>query len=133
MADVLLVNKVDSASVEQLRVLMADLAAANPSAIVVRAASPVSLADGPPLAGKAVLVVEDGPTITHGGMPWGAGTVAAQQGGARRTAAARGGIVRTATLSSDVRSPEREGNAQARVRQDPGLLSGCWGGYGRGR
>ncbi len=83
MADVVLVNKVDSASVEQLRVLMADLAAANPRATVVRAASPVSLADGPSLAGKAVLVVEDGPTITHGGMPWGAGTVAAQQGGAR--------------------------------------------------
>ncbi|MGZ4179088.1 MAG: cyclic 2,3-diphosphoglycerate synthase [Solirubrobacteraceae bacterium] len=83
MADVVLVNKVDSASVEQLRVLMADLAAANPRATVVRAASPVSLADGPSLAGKAVLVVEDGPTMTHGGMPWGAGTVAAQQGGAR--------------------------------------------------
>ncbi|MGZ4321367.1 MAG: cyclic 2,3-diphosphoglycerate synthase [Solirubrobacteraceae bacterium] len=83
MADVVLVNKVDSASVEQLRVLMADLAAANPRATVVRAASPVSLADGPSLAGKAVLVVEDGPTMTHGGMPWGAGTVTAQQGGAR--------------------------------------------------
>jgi predicted GTPase len=62
---------------------MVDLAAANPSAIVVRAASPVSLAEGPSLAGKTVLVVEDGPTLTHGGMPWGAGTVAAQQGGAR--------------------------------------------------
>ena len=83
MADVVLVNKVDSASADQLRVLMTDLAAANPRAIVVRAASPVTLADGPSLAGKAVLVVEDGPTITHGGMPWGAGTVAAQQGGAR--------------------------------------------------
>lgn len=83
MADVVLINKMDSASVEQLRVLTANLSAANPSAIVVRAASPVSLADGPSLAGKAVLVVEDGPTLTHGGMPWGAGTVAAQQGGAR--------------------------------------------------
>jgi predicted GTPase len=84
MADVVLVNKVDSASIDQLRVLMADIGAANPSATVVRAASPVSLADGPPIAGKAVLVVEDGPTITHGGMPSGAGTVAARQGGARR-------------------------------------------------
>jgi predicted GTPase len=83
MADVVLVNKVDSASADQMRVLTADLAAANPRAIVVRAASPVSLADGPSLAGKTVLVVEDGPSITHGGMPWGAGTVAAQQGGAR--------------------------------------------------
>ena len=83
MADVVLVNKVDGASAEQLRELMADVTAANPSAVVVRAASPVSLVAGPSLAGKRVLVVEDGPTITHGGMPSGAGTVAAQQGGAR--------------------------------------------------
>jgi len=83
MADVVLVNKVNSASAEQLRQLMADVAIANPAAVVVRAASPVSLADGPSLVGKTVLVVEDGPTITHGGMPSGAGTVAAQHGGAR--------------------------------------------------
>ena len=49
---------------------------------MVRAASPVTLEDGPPVAGSAVLVVEDGPTITHGGMPFGAGTVAARQAGA---------------------------------------------------
>ena len=83
MADVVLVNKLNSASAEQIRVLMADITAANPNAVVVRAESTVSLEDGPPLAGKAVLVVEDGPTITHGGMPCGAGTVAAQQAGAR--------------------------------------------------
>jgi predicted GTPase len=83
MADVVLVNKVDSASAEQLRTVMADIDAVNPGAVIVRAASPVSLGDGPSLAGKAVLVVEDGPTITHGGMSSGAGTVAAQQGGAR--------------------------------------------------
>jgi predicted GTPase len=83
MADVVLVNKVDSASAEELQALMGALAVANPSAIVVRAASPVSLVDGPSIAGQAVLVVEDGPTITHGGLPSGAGTVAAQQGGAR--------------------------------------------------
>jgi predicted GTPase len=50
---------------------------------VLRAASPVALQHGPQLSGKAVLVVEDGPTVTHGGMPFGAGTVAAQQQGAR--------------------------------------------------
>jgi predicted GTPase len=83
MADVVLVNKVDSASAEQLRTVMADIDAVNPGAVIVRAASPVSLGQGPRLAGKAVLVVEDGPTITHGGMPFGAGTVAAQQAGAR--------------------------------------------------
>ena len=83
MADLVLVNKVDSASAEQLRTVMADIGAVNPGAVIVRAASPVSLGEGPPLAGKAVLVLEDGPTITHGGMPFGAGTVAAQQGGMR--------------------------------------------------
>ena len=83
MADVVLVNKVDSASAEQLRTVMVDIHAVNPGAVVVRAASPVSLGEGPSLAGKAVLVVEDGPTITHGGMPFGAGTVAARQDGMR--------------------------------------------------
>ena len=141
MADVVLVNKVDSASVEQLRVLMADLAAANPRATVVRAASPVSLADGPSLAGKAVLVVEDGPTITHGGMPWGAGTVAAQQGGARtqvdprpmgcrldrpgaapvsahRARAARDGLLRAAAARA--RGDDRRGRLRHRGRRHPG-------------
>jgi len=83
MADVVFVNKIDSSSAEQLRELMADVAIANPTAAVVRAASPVSLAAGPPVTGQTVLVVEDGPTITHGGMPSGAGTVAAQRAGAR--------------------------------------------------
>jgi len=83
MADVVLVNKLNSASAEQIRELMADVTAANPEAAVIRAASEVSLGAGPPLAGKAVLVIEDGPTVTHGGMPSGAGTVAAQQEGAR--------------------------------------------------
>jgi predicted GTPase len=84
MADVVLVNKVDSASSDQLRTVLDHVRAANPAAAVVRAASPVSLNAGPSLAGKDVLVVEDGPTITHGGMPFGAGTVAAQEGEAAR-------------------------------------------------
>ena len=83
MADVLLVNKIHSASAEQLRTVMDDIHAVNPGAVIVRADSAVSLGEGPSLAGKAVLVVEDGPTITHGGMPFGAGTVAAQQDGTR--------------------------------------------------
>jgi predicted GTPase len=49
---------------------------------VVRAESPVTLASGESLAGRRVLVVEDGPTLTHGGMPFGAGTVAAHAAGA---------------------------------------------------
>jgi predicted GTPase len=82
MADAVLVNKVNSASAKQLSELMGDVAGANPTAVIIRAASRVSLMDGPAVAGKSVLVVEDGPTITHGGMPSGAGAVAAQQDGA---------------------------------------------------
>jgi predicted GTPase len=82
MADVAVVNKVDSASLDQLERVLADIAAVNPSLTVIKASSPVTLDEGPPLAGKAVLVVEDGPTITHGGLPYGAGTVAAQAAGA---------------------------------------------------
>ena len=82
MADVVVVNKVDSADPVSVERVLADVASINPDAIVVRANSPVTLEHGPSLVGAAVLVVEDGPTITHGGMPFGAGLVAAQRGGA---------------------------------------------------
>jgi hypothetical protein len=83
MADVVVVNKLDSASAYALERVLADAAAANPEATIVRAASPVTLDDGPPVAGRCVLCVEDGPTVTHGGMPFGAATLAARQEGAR--------------------------------------------------
>jgi predicted GTPase len=86
MADVIVVNKVDSADLEAVAAVVANAHAVNPTAAVVRAASPVTLQDGPSLVGARVLVVEDGPTITHGGMPYGAGTVAARQGGATQFA-----------------------------------------------
>ncbi len=82
MADVVVVNKIDSASAEQVAQVLAAVAELNPAATVVLAASPVTLGAGPDLEGRPVLVVEDGPTITHGGMPFGAGTVAARQAGA---------------------------------------------------
>ncbi len=82
LADVVVINKLDSADADQLARVRASIAEANPGAGVIEAESPVTLADGPPLAGANVLVVEDGPSITHGGMPYGAGTVAARQAGA---------------------------------------------------
>lgn len=82
MADVVVVNKVDAAQPEQIDVVLGNVAAVNPRATVVRTASPVRLEPGPDVAGKRVLVVEDGPTATHGGMPFGAGTVAAEAAGA---------------------------------------------------
>jgi predicted GTPase len=82
MADVVVVNKIDAAGPESVARVVAAVQAANPAATIVRAASPVTLDPGPSLAGARVLVVEDGPTVTHGGMPFGAGTVAARQAGA---------------------------------------------------
>jgi predicted GTPase len=82
LADVVVVNKVDSADPAQVERVLADVASINPAASIVKAKSPVTLEHGPSLVGAAVLVVEDGPTITHGGMPFGAGLVAAQRGGA---------------------------------------------------
>jgi predicted GTPase len=83
LADVVVINKVDTATLAQVATVAANAAATNPRATVIRAASPVALDPGPSLAGARVLVVEDGPTITHGGMPFGAGTVAAHHAGAR--------------------------------------------------
>ncbi|HEY7562460.1 MAG TPA: cyclic 2,3-diphosphoglycerate synthase [Gaiellaceae bacterium] len=89
LADIVVVNKVDSAYPEDVATVVANVASVNPGALVVKAASPVSLDEGEPLVGKRVLVVEDGPTITHGGMPYGAGTVAARQAGASELVDAR--------------------------------------------
>jgi len=78
-ADVVVVNKVDSAAPDQVRAVLRAVAAANPLATVVTAESPVELDPGPSLRGRRVLVVEDGPTLTHGGMGHGAGWVAARE------------------------------------------------------
>jgi predicted GTPase len=82
MADVVVVNKIDSAELASLEEVLKDIRLVNSSAHIVLARSPVELEDGPSIEGERVLVVEDGPTLTHGGMAFGAGTVAARQGGA---------------------------------------------------
>jgi predicted GTPase len=81
-ADVLVVNKIDSASPDQLARLDETIAVANPTATVVRANSRVTVDDPSAIRGKRVLVVEDGPTLTHGDMKFGAGVVAARRNGA---------------------------------------------------
>jgi len=82
MADVIVVNKVDSAGAEQLASLDATIASINPNATVVRANSRVTVDEPDAITGKRVLVIEDGPTLTHGEMKYGAGVVAANQHGA---------------------------------------------------
>ena len=79
MADIILVAKVNSASDADIQRVTDNAHRINPKATIVRGASPVQLDDPEKVRGKRVLVVEDGPTITHGGMPYGAGYVAATQ------------------------------------------------------
>ena len=82
MADLLVVNKVDVASAEEVQTVIAALRAVNSKAPILRARSPVMLDDPAAVSGRRVLVIEDGPTITHGGMAYGAGYVAATAAGA---------------------------------------------------
>jgi predicted GTPase len=79
MADVVVINKIDAADFEQVNAVRTNIRAINPEATIVQAASPITVEDPDGLGGKRVLVVEDGPTLTHGGMSYGAGTVAAQR------------------------------------------------------
>jgi predicted GTPase len=82
MADVVVVNKTDTAEPADVVRVVADVERVNPGARVVYAKSPVQLQPGDDILGKRVLVVDDGPTLTHGGMAFGAGTVAAREAGA---------------------------------------------------
>jgi predicted GTPase len=82
MADAVIINKVDSAAPENVRKLRDSIAAANPDATLVNAASVIQIENPKLIKGRRVLVIEDGPTLTHGGMAYGAGTIAARQGGA---------------------------------------------------
>jgi predicted GTPase len=82
MADVVVINKVDSATPEQIAEVKANIATLNPKARIVLARSALTLQGGD-IMGKSVAVVEDGPTLTHGGMTYGAGVVAARRFGAR--------------------------------------------------
>ncbi len=81
-ADVVIVNKVETARSEDVALVRANVDAVNPAAQVIEAASPITVSDPKLVKGKRVLVVEDGPTLTHGGMPYGAAWLAAKQYGA---------------------------------------------------
>jgi predicted GTPase len=82
MADVFVINKVDTAGPEQVNQVRQNLATHNPDAVIIEAASPLFVDDPQAIRGKRVLVVEDGPTLTHGEMAIGAGWVAARRAGA---------------------------------------------------
>jgi predicted GTPase len=82
MADVVVINKIDTADYEGVTRIREDVYAVNPGATVVEAASPIYVDDPEAIRGQRVLVIEDGPTLTHGGMVFGAGVVAARRFGA---------------------------------------------------
>ncbi len=81
-ASCLILNKVDTAEKEGIDKVKANIARLNPDAMVIEAASPVTVENPQAIRGKRVLVIEDGPTLTHGGMTYGAGVIAAQRFGA---------------------------------------------------
>lgn len=81
-ADVVVLNKVDTAAPEDVDKVEQSVKSINPKARIIRAASPLTLENPESVKGKRVLVVEDGPTLTHGGMTYGAGVIAARQHGA---------------------------------------------------
>ncbi len=83
MADVIVINKVDTANLEDMTRVRENVLSVNPTATLIEAASPIFVDDPAAIRGKRVLVVEDGPTLTHGEMSYGAGVVAAQRFGAR--------------------------------------------------
>ena len=84
MADTVIINKMDSADAQSIKTVKENIAKANPGALVIEANSEITVDDPAVIKGKRVLAVEDGPTLTHGGMKIGAAVVAAQRFGAAR-------------------------------------------------
>ncbi len=83
MADVVIINKVDAAEPSKVELVKENVKALNPSALVLDAVSPITVDKPERIKGRSVLVIEDGPTLTHGNMPYGAGTIAAKNFGAK--------------------------------------------------
>jgi predicted GTPase len=83
LADVVVINKIDTSSRANIDIVRKNIVAINPKAIIIEAASPISVEDESVIRNKRVLVVEDGPTLTHGEMTYGAGHVAARKYGAK--------------------------------------------------
>jgi predicted GTPase len=79
MADAVIINKIDSATKEGIETVRENVRNVNPNAVIIEAASPITVDKPELITGKRVLVVEDGPTLTHGEMKYGAGTVIAQK------------------------------------------------------
>ena len=99
MADAVVINKIDSADSEDILDVIDNIQEVNPNATIIEAASPVTVEKPNLIRGKRVLVVEDGPTLTHGEMQYGAGTVAAQKLGAKEIVDPRPYTVKSITAT----------------------------------
>ncbi|MDD2889588.1 MAG: cyclic 2,3-diphosphoglycerate synthase [bacterium] len=84
MADIIVINKIDSADKASIDKVKANIKETNPGATIIEAESPVTMDNPSLIKNKTVLIVEDGPTLTHGGMAYGAGFVAAKRFGAKK-------------------------------------------------
>ncbi|UCG45910.1 MAG: GTPase [Candidatus Bathyarchaeota archaeon] len=83
MADIAVINKIDTADPKSIAAVRRNIKAVNPNATIIEAASPITVDNPNIIKGKRVLVIEDGPTLTHGNMAYGAGTIASEMLGAR--------------------------------------------------
>lgn len=83
-AQVLVINKIGTTEKENVEMVLNNIKKFNPEATIIRANSPIFISEAEEVAGKTVLVIEDGPTLTHGGMPYGAGIIAAEKYGAAK-------------------------------------------------
>jgi len=99
MADAVIINKIDSADAENVLEVIDNIRKVNPNAIIIEGASPVTVEKPNLIRGKKVLVIEDGPTLTHGEMKYGAGTVAAEKLGAKKIVDPRPYTVKSITAT----------------------------------
>jgi len=97
MADIAVINKQDTAELEKIEQVRCNIMKVNPDAKIIDSASPITVEHPEIIRGKRVLVVEDGPTLTHGGMKYGAGLIAARKAGAKEIVDPRPFITRTIT------------------------------------
>ncbi len=130
-AQVLVINKVDTARKEDIDNVVKSVAQFNPRAALIRTASRIHVPDGEKIRGKRVLVIEDGPTVTHGGMAYGAGAMAARQFGAAEMVNPRPFAVGslksaleqyphlTAVLPAEGYFPEQLKDLEQTIRQTP--------------
>ena len=95
MADIIIINKVDSSTKENIQIVENNIKKYNPKAIVIKAKSEIHADNYELIKNKKVMLIEDGPTITHGGMKFGAATIAAKKYGAKKIINAKKYAVRS--------------------------------------